>query len=217
MSKISIAILMAGLSVGSLMFADTFVFDNPGSAGGTNLGFTHTYSFDGQNITASGFNGGTAANLSGKNNGVGSDEDGLGIFGLTDNEINFEAGVPQDFVQLDMTNLLAAGFTGIQFEMGSTTSPEAWEVFTCTSSGVLCDSSPDSGTDELTAHNALGLTLTGNHVFLDFTATSGNVLLGSIVATPPSVPEPRVYGVLLAGMLVLAGIVLRKRQAASQA
>ena len=50
----------------------------------------------------------------------------------------------------------------------------------------------------------------GSTQFVAFTAPAGDVLINSV--TYSSVPEPRFYGLLLASLLGLAGIVYRKRR-----
>ena len=42
------------------------------------------------------------------------------------------------------------------------------------------------------------------------------LLLDTITGTTSTVPEPRFYGLLMAGMLGLAGVYARKRQGAEQ-
>jgi len=196
---------MAVLCAGSLALADTITFNSPAGA----LGTTQVYTLDGVNFTATAFNGG---NLFAKNGG--SDEKGLGLTNDSQHEIG--PGTPTQFIQLDLLPLITAGFTGFQFLMGSSTVIDAWKVSACASagsggSGPPCDSSVNAltGTDELTFHPVPSDFSATNH-YLDFSATSGNVLLEELSATPA--PEPRFYGLLLTAILGFAGIVIRKRR-----
>ena len=109
MTKISTALLVTSVAFGSLALADTITFDSPTG----NLGVTHPYTLDGVTITATEFNG-TA--LFAKNLGVG--EQGLGVTAdpSTENEL-FAPGT--DFIQLDLSALIAAGFTNFSFAMNS--------------------------------------------------------------------------------------------------
>ena len=194
------AAILAGFALSSFAFADVVIFNSPSG----NLGATQNYTLDGVTITASGFNGG---DLFGKNAGV--NEEGLGLTGdpTGDNEIFFiPTGAPQDFVQLDMINLINAGFSNIQFEMNSTSSPDAWSVSACSAAGVDCFTSPVTGTDQ-SAHNVPVSLSKVNH-YLDFSATNGNVLLSSISAT--AVPEPQFYWIL--GFALLSLVVVRARR-----
>jgi hypothetical protein len=212
MKRTPIAALIVALGLGSVAFADSIVFNNPSGDLGSS---THTYTLDGVSIIASGFNGATVANpngdLFGKNGG--GDENGLGFVAdpSGDDEIYLKASGTQDFIQLDMINLLNAGFKNIMFQMGSSSGNDAWSVSACSVSGTDCGTGAFTGSDEL-FHTALTVTAT-NH-FLDFSATGGNVLLGSIAATP-SVPEPQFYGVFAIAMLALGVVVLRKRRSVS--
>jgi hypothetical protein len=211
MKKTPIAALIVGLGLSSLAFADSIVFDNPSGDLGSS---THTYTLDGASIIASGFNGATVANpngdLFGKNGG--DDENGLGFVAdpSGDKEVYFKTSGTQDFIQLDMINLVNAGFKNFMFQMGSATGNDGWSVSACSASGVDCGTGAFTGSDEL--FHAFTVTAT-NH-FLDFSATGGNVLLGSIAATP-SVPEPQFYGVFAIAMLALGVVVLRKRRSVS--
>jgi PEP-CTERM motif len=179
------------------------VFNSPsGDLGST----THTYIFDGQNLLASGFNGG---DLYGKNSGT--DEKGLGLVNdpSGDHEIWHKTTGAQDFIQLDLLNLINAGFTNFMFQMGSTTGTEQWQVTACSTAGVsgsgpcAANGSTLTGTDESVHSVPVNLSAT-NH-YLDFSSNDGNLLLGSI-----STPEPGA-GVLLLGGIGLLGLVMRKR------
>jgi len=190
--------VVAGLALSSLAAADTITFDSPLG----NLGVTHTYTLDGVNIIATEFNG-TA--LFGKNLGFG--EQGLGVTAdpTHENEL-FAPGT--DFIQLDLSSLLAAHFTNFSFRMNSVTGADAWAASACSASGTDCNTSPTTGHDQ--GFHALPLGFGATNPFVDFSATSGNVLLSSLVATPPTVPEPRFYGIFLMGILGLSGLVYRR-------
>jgi hypothetical protein len=222
MTRISFAVLLTSLSLGSLAVAETIDFSTPAGSRGSNSA-TYTSQPSGTIINATGFNAGSGspAFLFDKNSG--GNENGVGFNNPDhDFEIWFVAGsgAIQDFIQVDLLPLLNQGYTGFKFAMNSSTSPDAWQVSACSAAGVQ-GSNPCSngftvnGTDQGSHSAPTNLSLT-NH-FLDFSATGGNVLLASISANAPSVPEPRFYGILMVGMLALAGIVLRKRRAAEQA
>jgi hypothetical protein len=211
-----LAILVVCLGLASLAVADTVSF-----AGGGNLGTSHTYNLDTANVVATGFvSSFITGNLFGKS-GPG-DESGLGLKSdpSGQDEIWYATSITpfKDFIQLNVSDLLNKGYTNIQFEMGSTSGGEKWSVSACSFSGVLCSSSPVTGSGDLSFHGAPSNLSATNH-YLDFTSISpsggGNVLLVALSATPdpPStVPEPRFYGLLLASMVGFVGIVVRSRR-----
>jgi len=134
--------------------------------------------------------------LWGKN--LGGDENGVGLTTDPSGEHEITAG---DFIQLDVTSLIGTQLTII---MGSTTGSDKWSIFGSNTALATSGSGGFSGTSESS------FTFTPTMKYLDFTAATGNVLLGSLSYTQSSVPEPGTFGIVgLGGVLI--GLLRRKR------
>jgi hypothetical protein len=173
---------------------------------------TSTYMLGGVPIVATAFNGG---DLFGKSAGL--NEQGLGLAAdpSGEHEIFALAGAAQDYIQLDLGALIAAGFTNIMFEIGSTQGTEQWQVTACATAGTPgagpCTANGSTLTGVAQTFQGVPSNLSATNHFLDISANNGNVLLEQIAATAPT-PEPSSLGLLLAGVLGLAGMYFLRRR-----
>lgn len=225
MSKFGVLARVAVLSLGALSLmlfcavnsrADGVSFSSPTGDLGSAM---WTYMLDGVPIVATAFNGG---DLFGKSAGL--NEEGVGVAGdpSGQHEIFAIAGAPQDYIQLDLGALIAAGFTNIMFEIGSTQGVEHWQVTACATAGTPgagpCAPNGSTLTGTAQTFQLAPSNLSASDHFLDISANNGNVLLEQIAATAPTTtPEPSSLGLLLVGVLGFAGLSFVRRNRTVQA
>ena len=189
-------------------FADTIAtwdFSNFGNNVdlGASMVFAPSSGGSSPTITATAFNGG---DLFYKNTGSG--EAGLGLTGdpTGQNEIfhlDATGAAASDFIQLDVSALIAAGFTNTTFFMMNSTGGDAWQENACAVSGSLCSNATHTGGND--DGTKISVTLDAGHPFLDFEATSGNVLVAEFGATQPTtVPEPATLVLLGSALLAVS-------------
>jgi hypothetical protein len=179
------------------------------------LGTTQTYTAGGITITAAGFSGILQLGknvpdvmLFGKNNG--GDEVGLGLSNDPSGQ-NEITGL--NIIRIDFSNAIMAGAlpNSFDFQMNSTTGTvganvEAWAVWGSFLQSGFADPPLMTGTDE---NEHSGLQLFPFYFFKVFPGNSGNVLIASVSAEVPGVPEPSTWAMMLLGFAGL-GIAFRQ-------
>lgn len=160
----------------------------------------------------------------GTSSGTYSTQDGLtdSVSGASSND---------NFILLDLGSNIAQGST-ISFLLQAGVSGDTFDVYTGTSTQptsfggmTKANSSPvqvtEGGTSQPNGTSSGQLpqfsitkTTAGNE-WVAISADCHYLLLDQVITSYSGVPEPRFYGLLMAGMLGLAGIYARKRQAAA--
>lgn len=193
---------------------------NPGNLN-QNVGASFKdYTQSGYTITARGYDNvpgtDTAHDLFFKNVPAigGATETGLGLVGTLDNELQTSGGVPSNYIQLDLSSILAQGFTGGQISVGSIQSGESFLLFGSNVQGQLgtqLGGAIGSAFDE----QFVAIPQFGNYQFVSVAAGAFDILPVAFRATITPVPEMSalfpIVGLIAA---VSCTQILRRRRAA---
>jgi hypothetical protein len=128
-------------------------------------------------LTAYGYkNDGTPTSLWTKNDS--STESGLGIASDRDHEINTST-----FIQLDVTQLVAAGFTNAKITLNSVQSGETFEIYGSNSLSNLGSRllGPSS-----TSNTLISMPGYGTYKYIGVRAANANIILGALAFTSPA-------------------------------
>ena len=212
-AKVSCVILFSGLMAASSWA--TLVWDlNPSHQDGPVGSSSHTYTTMGFSITAYGFDNhggiGTAHDLFYKSEADvgGAVEFGLGFTNTPHNEI--QAG-PLNFIQFDLTSILASGLLNGSIKVGSIQANEAFAIYGSNTLGTL--GTQLGGTFGSAFDNQfVNLPNFGQYNFYSIVASANDVLPISLRADLPAVPEVSALLPIVALLaLVLAHQVWRTR------
>ncbi len=134
----------------------------------------------------------------------GGDEFGLGINGLSDNEI-----ATNSTVKVDLSNLLALKPTSVSITLESVQAGEG---------GIVEYGNTTAGDISVIDKNAHSLDLTKLAAaggYLEVYASAGNLLIGNIAATAPTpaspTPEPANAALVGFGLLAASGCLIRRK------
>ncbi|HEV2045914.1 MAG TPA: hypothetical protein VGQ95_04875 [Chthoniobacterales bacterium] len=152
---------------------------------------------------------GTAHELFFKNGG--GDEIGLGLVNTPNNELQVASnGTPLQFIQLDLTSILAQGFTNFKIEIGSVQPGEQFDLYGSTtlgSLGIKLNSTPyGSSVDD----QFVSVPNFGTYKFLSVVANAFDVLPVAFQAT--IVPIPEAASLIPAACLVVAVTAFEARR-----
>lgn len=198
----------------------TVIWDlNPGGDNAPVGSSNHTFTSSGYGITAYGWDNvsgpDTAHDLYFKNEGP--SERGLGLVGTPNFELQVSSGTPLQYIQLDLTSILAQGFTNLQIMVGSVQSAthESFALYGSNALGTLGTQLGTYGSsfDEV----FVSITNLGSNHFLSIAAASVDVLPVKFAADLAVVPEMNALFPTLGLLLVALSLnVWRERRRAQQ-
>jgi hypothetical protein len=190
---------------------------NPTGAEASVGSSSSTFTSSGYSITANGYSVGfpnTPLGLYFKNQGA--DETGLGVVGPSDHELQGNGIFPTQFIQLDVSSLLAQGFTDGKIEIGSVQS-SSHDSFVIWGSSTLGDPGHQIGGPYNSSSDLSFVSISdfAQYKFISIGALSGDVLPVAFQATFAAVPEIGAIFPIL-GLLVAVSVtqLLRRRRIA---
>ena len=191
---------------------------NPDGIEGDVGSSAQTFVSSGYSITANGYTAGTPSptplGLYFKNQG--SDETGLGIVGPADHELQGDGLNPFQFIQFDLSSILAQGFTDGQLQIGSVQGSSD-DTFAIWGSSALGDLGTQIGGVYDSSSDMIYVNIAdfSEYEFISIGALSGDVLPAAFQATLAPIPE---MGALfpIVGLVAAIAItqILRRRRLA---
>lgn len=164
---------------------------NPSSLNQAVGSSSQPYTVSGYTITAYGYDNsggtGTLHELFYKNGGP--DETGLGLTNTLDNELQVVSGTPAQFIQLNLTSILAAGFINGQIEISSVQSGEAFNLYGSNTLGMLGTKLNTTSYDSSNDNVFVSVPSFGTYKFISVVAAAADVLPVAFQATITPIPE----------------------------
>jgi hypothetical protein len=173
------------------------------------------YTVSGYTITAYGYDNnagtGTLHDLFYKN--AGADEIGLGLVNTLHNELQVGAGGdPLQFIQLDLTSILAQGFTGGMIEVGSVQSGELFNLYGSNTLGMLGTKLNSTAFDTTKDDMFVSVPSFGTYKFISIVAAAADVLPVAFRAEITPVPEANSLIPIACLAMAVAGFEVRRRR-----
>lgn len=162
---------------------------NPGSTEGAVGSTTQTFTSSGYSITASGYTVGypsTPLGLYYKTSGA--DLPGLGITSTSDHQLQGNGWFPTAFIQLNVSSILAQGFTDGKIQVGNVYNSETFVIW---GSSTLGDPGQQIGGVYTSSSSLAFLSIAdfADYDYISIGAVSGGVLPVAFQATLAAVPE----------------------------
>ncbi len=188
---------------------------NPGNAEGSVGSTSQTFSSSGYDITAYGYTvGSTSTPLGLYYKTSGADLPGLGITSTSDHQLQGNGWYPTAFIQLDVSSILAQGFTDGQIQIGNVYNNETFVIW---GSSTLGDPGQQIGGTYTSADSLKFLSISDftNYKYISIGAITGGVLPVAFQATLAPVPEMSALFPIV-GLIVAIAItqILRRRRIA---
>lgn len=176
-------------------------------------GSSHTFMSSGFSLTAYGFNNVSGADtphdLWYKNGGL---DHGLGVTDTPHNELQVDANGPVQYIQFDLTSLLAMGMTYGQLKVSSIDPGEAFDIYGSNTLGSLGTKISAGGGPYGDEDNNIFVNIPdfGSYKFISVVAAIDDILPWAFQGCLPAVPE---IGGTTAAFVLLAffGVVMASR------
>ncbi|HEY3664176.1 MAG TPA: hypothetical protein VGL24_13565 [Chthoniobacterales bacterium] len=188
---------------------------NPNSTEGAVGTTSQTFTSSGYSITASGYTVGwpnTPLGLYYKT--TGADLPGLGITSTSDHQLQGNGWYPTSFIQIDVTSLLAQGFTDGKLQIGNVYNSDSFVIW---GSSALGDPGQQIGGTYTSSSNLSFISIAdfANYGYISIGAINGGVLPVAFQATLSAVPEMSALFPIV-GLIVAIAItqILRRRRIA---
>lgn len=172
---------------------------------------SHDFIVSGFTITARGYdnNSGTGIAHELHFKDAGGDEIGLGLTGTPNFELQVDShGSPLHFIQLDLTSILAQGFTNWKIEVGSVQSGELFNLFGSNVLGGL--GSKINSTPFDSSKDGIFVSVPNTFKFISVVAAAADVLPVAFQASINVIPEAA--SLIPAACLVLLATALEVRR-----
>ena len=190
---------------------------NPSGANADVGSNTQSYTVSGYTITASGYDnsGGIGSPHQLHFKDLGASERGLGLTGLTDFELQVSsAGAPLQFIQLDLSSILAQGFINGQIEVGSVQSGESWNLYGSNTLGSLGVKLNGAAFGSSTDEQFVNVPNFGLYNFISVVTATGDVLPVAFQASFTPIPEAASMIPVLFLVTAATAIEIRRRRRA---
>jgi hypothetical protein len=209
--KIALCLLaLAGSAHAALVTWDL----NPTNANGAVGSSSYTYNSNGLNITAYGFDRVTGPDTPHELWFRNQDQDhGLGVTGTAHNELQVGPNGPLQYIQFDLSAILAAGLTDGMLKVSSVDQGEAYNIYGSNTLGQLGTKISALGGpyDDQNNNQFVNIPNFGEYKYVSVVAAIDDVLPWAFAASMPAIPERGGSSVALV-LLAFIGVVTATRK-----